>query len=62
MFIKLEQWWLDYAYLEWRDPIAPFINTSGYAVGSSEAEFKKLPSDSSINVQFFKNEVGNQRL
>lgn len=28
----LEEWWLDYAYLEWRLPIAPYINTIGHYV------------------------------
>lgn len=34
IFIKLENWWLDWAYLEWRDPIVPYINTTGYIIGS----------------------------
>lgn len=42
----LEQWWFDWAYLEWRMPIAPFINTSGYVAGRKfdKAEYKHLLS------------------
>jgi len=33
--LKLDKWWLDWAYLEWRLPIAPFINTVGFFVDNS---------------------------
>lgn len=39
----LEQYWLDYAYLEWRLPIAPFINTTGFVVGSDDVDLPELP-------------------
>ncbi len=51
MNLQLESWWLDWAYLEWRDPIAPFINTSGYLGGSSEIDFQFVPKDFKLDVR-----------
>jgi hypothetical protein len=47
----LEKYWLDYAYLEWRWPIVPFVNTTGLVVGSDLIEFSKIPSNFKHNIQ-----------
>jgi hypothetical protein len=47
----LEKYWLDYAYLEWRWPIVPFVNTTGLVVGSDLIEFSKIPSNFIHNIQ-----------
>jgi hypothetical protein len=59
----LEEWWLDWAYLEWRYPITPYINTCGYLVTSYEGsnltnQFKSLNIDyqlafASLNIIFY---------
>jgi len=45
----LEQYWLDYAYHEWRYPVAPFVNTTGLVVGSDDVEDINIPVD--LNIQ-----------
>ncbi|CAF0706682.1 unnamed protein product [Brachionus calyciflorus] len=48
----LEKWWLDWAYLEWREPLSPFINTSGCVVGSElPNEILLKAKQMNINVQ-----------
>jgi len=47
----LEQYWLDYAYHEWRYPVAPFVNTTGLVVGSDDIEYSRIPSDFSLDIQ-----------
>lgn len=46
----LEKYWLDYAYLEWRDPIAPFVNTAGFVSGTSEDYFLHVPENFKLNI------------
>ena len=46
----LEQYWLDYAYHEWRYPVAPFVNTTGLVVGSDDVECSKIPTDVDIQL------------
>jgi carnitine O-octanoyltransferase len=36
----LEEWWLDYAYLELRLPVAPFMNTIGHYVNLHDCILK----------------------
>ena len=47
----LENYWLDYAYLEWRYPIVPFVNTTGLVVGSDLTKFSKIPPNFEHNIQ-----------
>lgn len=47
----LEKYWLDYAYLEWRGPIAPFINTAGCLAGSTQKQFENVPENFKLNLQ-----------
>jgi hypothetical protein len=50
--LKLENWWLDWAYLEWREPIWPYINTSGILIdpNSLKDALERLKSEG-INIQ-----------
>lgn len=34
LYLKLEKWWLDWAYLEWREPVIPYVNTGGIKIDS----------------------------
>jgi hypothetical protein len=51
-YFKLEKWWLNWAYLEWRLPTAPFINTCGYLTDLEiDGDLKKEFSFYNVNLQ-----------
>jgi hypothetical protein len=45
----LEKWWLQWAYLQWRDPIVPYINTSGFVV-NYEVDRESLKEQRAANI------------
>lgn len=50
--LKLEKWWLDWAYLEWRESLVPYLNTSAIGIDSEQIveKYARL-KESKLNVQ-----------